>query len=91
MDRWVAYPFQNNISALDSKNQINCLQGLIEAQKNIYSGPPKNFDEWIVRSLGDGIANLFMRPYNFKVWAYPTIDMQCKWLGEVLLTNLHDV
>lgn len=44
--------------------------------------PPQNFDEWIVRMMGVGIADLFMRPYNFKVWAYPTTQMQCKWLGE---------
>jgi len=31
---------------------------------------------------GTGIANLFMRPYNFKVWAVPTTMMQCGWLGE---------
>lgn len=28
---------------------------------------PKNFDEWILRVMGEGIADLFMRPYNFKV------------------------
>lgn len=33
---------------------------------------PKDFDEWIVRNMGTGIADLFMRPYNFKVWAVPT-------------------
>jgi hypothetical protein len=27
---------------------------------------PKNFDEWILRVMGSGIADLFMRPYNFK-------------------------
>jgi len=32
--------------------------------------------------MGVGIANLFMRPYNFKVWACPTTFMQCGWLGE---------
>ena len=25
---------------------------------------------------GKGIANLFMRPYNFKVWAFPTTMVQ---------------
>ena len=25
------------------------------------------FDDWIMRVMGEGIANLFMRPYNFKV------------------------
>src|SRR5271156_1986977 len=31
---------------------------------------------------GEGLANIFMRPYNFKVWAVPTSHMQCQWLGE---------
>ena len=43
--------------------------------------PPKNFDEWILRVMGKGIADIFMRPYNFKVWAVPTTFMQCRWLG----------
>ncbi|KAG9926007.1 Udp-Galactopyranose mutase in complex with Udp, partial [Aureobasidium melanogenum] len=43
---------------------------------------PKDFDEWIVRMMGEGIADLFMRPYNYKVWAVPTTKMQCQWLGE---------
>jgi len=49
--------------------QINCLTGLIEAKvaNTTAQGKPKNFDEWIMRVMGEGIANLFMRPYNFKV------------------------
>jgi hypothetical protein len=38
---------------------------------------PKNFDEWIIRQMGTGLADLFMRPYNFKVWAVPTTDVSC--------------
>lgn len=33
---------------------------------------PENFDQWILRVMGAGIADIFMRPYNFKVWAIPT-------------------
>lgn len=36
---------------------------------------PKNFDEWIMRMMGQGLADLFMRPYNFKVWAVPVSDV----------------
>jgi hypothetical protein len=36
--------------------------------------------------MGEGIANIFMRPYNFKVWAVPTTEMQCSWLGERVAT-----
>lgn len=83
--RWVAYPFQNNIATLDPDDRARCLRGLVEArvQSATASGHPANFDEWILRTLGEGIADIFMRPYNFKVWAYPTSEMQCAWLGEV--------
>jgi protoporphyrinogen oxidase len=38
----------------------------------VSASKPANFDEWIIRMMGTGIADLFMRPYNFKVWAVPT-------------------
>tara|TARA_B110000208_G_scaffold141572_1_gene170866 strand:- start:1586 stop:2212 length:627 start_codon:yes stop_codon:yes gene_type:complete len=89
MDRWVAYPFQNNIAALPVAEQLTCLEGLVDATRlsGIPDQPaPANFDEWIVRVMGEGIADVFMRPYNFKVWAIPTTLMQCRWLGERVAT-----
>mmetsp|Transcript_14277 Transcript_14277/g.14377 ORF Transcript_14277/g.14377 Transcript_14277/m.14377 type:complete len:495 (-) Transcript_14277:275-1759(-) len=85
---WVPYPFQNNISSLPQSDQITCINGLIEAKvKNATaSTPPDNFDDWILRVMGEGIADLFMRPYNFKVWAVPPSLMQCSWLGERVAT-----
>ena len=68
------YPFQNNISMLPKKEQVDCIDGMIDAamEARVSNTKPKNFDEWIVRMMGVGIADLFMRPYNFKVWAVPT-------------------
>ncbi|WPT17861.1 hypothetical protein PSENEW3_00005863 [Picochlorum sp. SENEW3] len=87
-NRWVAYPFQNNISALDKEDQVTCLSGVVEAKvaNAMATSKPNNFDEWILRVMGEGIANIFMRPYNFKVWAVPTTEMQCDWLGERVAT-----
>ena len=88
MNRWIPYPFQNNICSLPLENQIDCINGLIEARVSNATAKdaPKNFDEWILRVMGEGIANIFMRPYNFKVWAIPTTLMQCNWLGERVAT-----
>ncbi|EEY16894.1 autoinducer 2 sensor kinase/phosphatase luxQ [Verticillium alfalfae VaMs.102] len=60
------------------------MDGLIDAalEARVSNTKPKDFDEWIVRNIGEGIANIFMRPYNYKVWAVPTTKMQCAWLGE---------
>ena len=85
---WVPYPFQNNIVSLPLEDQINCINGLIKATVDnaMATTAPKNFDEWILRVMGKGIADIFMRPYNFKVWAVPTEKMQCSWLGERVAT-----
>ncbi len=71
---WVPYPFQNNISVLPKEDQVSCIDGMIDAAlaARTATDKPKTFDEWIVRMMGTGIAELFMRPYNFKVWAVPT-------------------
>ncbi|KAJ3181535.1 hypothetical protein HK101_009920 [Irineochytrium annulatum] len=82
---WVPYPYQNNISMLPKEDQVVALDGMIDAylKSHLSAGvKPKDFDEWILRNMGEGLANLFMRPYNFKVWAVPTTRMQCEWLGE---------
>jgi protoporphyrinogen oxidase len=69
---------------LPKEDQVNCMNGMIDAalEARVANSKPKNFDEWIVRMMGVGIADLFMRPYNYKVWAVPTTKMQCEWLGE---------
>ncbi len=78
------YPYQNNISVLPVEEQVKCIEGMIDAaeERARAKDAPTNFDEWIMRMMGPGLADLFMRPYNFKVWAVPTTMMQCKWLGE---------
>ncbi|KAG9675311.1 Udp-Galactopyranose mutase in complex with Udp, partial [Aureobasidium melanogenum] len=83
-EQWVPYPFQNNISMLPKEEQVKCIDGMIDAamEARVSNTKPKDFDEWIVRMMGEGIADLFMRPYNYKVWAVPTTKMQCQWLGE---------
>jgi len=81
-DRWIPYPFQNNIHRLPTEVMKECLNGLIEIYKNPKSYKPKNFKEWILQSLGEGIGKHFMFPYNFKVWAHDTAMMNTDWVGE---------
>lgn len=71
---WVPYPFQNNIAVLPKEDQVRCIDAMVDAalEARVSNCKPKNFDEWIVRMMGTGVADLFMRPYNYKVWAVPT-------------------
>eukprot|EP00759_Apiculatamorpha_spiralis_P042029 PhF_6_TR40377/c0_g1_i2/m.60126 len=79
---WVPYPFQNNIHRLPEEQRIQCLDGLIDVHKVTYPAKAANFEEYIARQFGGGISNVFMLPYNFKVWAVPPRLMSTEWVGE---------
>jgi protoporphyrinogen oxidase len=79
-NRFVSYPFQNNIRSLEPQTVFDCVNGLIEAQRAEHN--PTNFKEWVDAVFGAGIAKHFMLPYNFKVWATPAELMNHVWIGE---------
>jgi protoporphyrinogen oxidase len=82
-NRFVPYPFQNNIHKLDEGDCERALRGLEDAAAHRASLPkPENFREWIVTMFGDGLADIFMKPYNFKVWGYPLEVLGTRWVGE---------
>jgi protoporphyrinogen oxidase len=91
-NRFVPYPFQNNIRYLPEESMWKCLKGIIHNYQNPSTTKPANFEEWIMATFGQGIADEFMMPYNFKVWAYPPKDMAYNWIGErVAVTDLERV
>jgi protoporphyrinogen oxidase len=90
-DRFIPYPFQNNIRRLPMDDLERCLAGLVDIshQGNVR---PSNFREWILATFGQGLADVFMLPYNYKVWAYPPELMSSVWVGErVAVTDIKRV
>jgi protoporphyrinogen oxidase len=83
--RFIPYPFQNNIRYLPKESMWNCLKGLMDLAKAPQQNP-QNFYEWILASFGPGVAEEFMLPYNYKVWAFPPEDMAFQWIGERVAT-----
>jgi protoporphyrinogen oxidase len=79
--RFIPYPFQNNIKDLEPETVLECVMGLVEAQR-APSPQPQNFAEWMQQVFGAGMSKHFMRPYNFKVWATPAELMNYVWIGE---------
>jgi len=80
--RFVPYPFQNNIHRLDREDMELALRGLERAAASRLNAPAAHFGEWIKTTFGDGIAQLFLYPYNFKVWGLPPERMGVTWMGE---------
>jgi protoporphyrinogen oxidase len=80
-DRFIPYPLQNNAQRLPAEDLDKCLAGLIEtSEKGCVK--PANFREWILATFGRGLAEVFMLPYNQKVWAYPPELLSAVWVGD---------
>jgi len=90
MNRWVPYPFQNNLRYLPRDVILECIEGLKNSNKEGMKSV--NFEEWIINNMGKGIARHFMVPYNFKTWAYPANLLSADWIAErVSKIKLKDV
>jgi len=77
----IPYPFQKHFEALPFADVVaECERGL----QNIGSDgeAPSNFEEFIVRKFGQGIADHFMLPYNRKLWARDISKISCEWTSE---------
>ena len=72
-----------------------CADGILEASAplaELQSAPPRNFEEFIYKVWGAGIARHFAIPYNRKLWAVPLTEMETSWLGgRVPLPDLEDM
>ncbi len=62
--RYVKYPFENDLAALDKEDCYDCLIGFLQAD----FPKPANFEEWMYYTFGRGIAEKYLLPYNRKIW-----------------------
>jgi len=85
MGTYVKYPFEANLYALPDWVKEECIRGVLEKEDS----KPKNFYEWILATMGSGIAKHYMVPYNQKVWKYPLEKMNTEWIeGRVPSPNV---
>lgn len=84
-DRFVPYPFQNNLRYLPAEMVARAVRGLATRPPRTPS-PGQDFGSWIDQVFGSGIREIFMGPYNYKVWAYPVEQLWAGWVGERVAT-----
>ena len=95
-DIFTRYPFQANFYGLPKQIVKDCLIGLIKAKIPLRgergeSEGNGNFENWIVKTFGKGVAEHFMLPYNRKFWTVEPKELTCEWLdGFVPVPDLED-
>ena len=66
-DRFVKYPFENGLYALEKEDIFDCLMGFLERS----DAEPSNLEEWCRFRFGEGISGKYLIPYNDKIWKRP--------------------
>jgi len=93
--RYVKYPFENGLSDLPVKENLECLTGFLESYIARQIGGtkrPRNFKEWTYYKFGKGIAEKYLLPYNEKIWKIKPEEMGIEWAeGRVPDPPLEDI
>jgi protoporphyrinogen oxidase len=83
-ETYTEYPFQVNTHGLPPEIVRECLIGFIATLTKGAGEPPSqspSFKEWILDSLGEGIAKHFMVPFNEKLWQVPLEELTSEWVS----------
>jgi protoporphyrinogen oxidase len=81
--QFVPYPFQYNLAYLNDKNRDYCVEEFIKAQQHIAPYQEElSFKDYCYSFFGKGISELFMIPYNKKLWSINLDQLSTDWMGE---------
>jgi protoporphyrinogen oxidase len=92
---YIKYPFENGLNQLPKEDLFFCINEFIKTLIAVEKGevkPPGNFREWIIHTFGNGIADLYLIPYNEKIWKFPTEQMSLHWVeGRIPRPPVEDI
>jgi protoporphyrinogen oxidase len=87
-DRLVEFPFQRHIDQLAGEDFIECLRGL-GSRDTI---DPRDFRQMLYSRFGEGICEMFMVPYNEKVYATDLAGLDIEAMGRFFpLTDANEL
>jgi protoporphyrinogen oxidase len=69
------YPMQVHLNGLERESLVRCIHDLAREHFTATVNVPNSFQEVLLRTFGGGICELFMFPYNQKVWKHPLSDL----------------
>lgn len=80
------YPYQVNTHGLPADVVAENLIGFVEATvgekgRALREREPANFEEFILRYMGEGFAKNFLVPYNHKLWTLHPSELSAAWCG----------
>lgn len=65
-NEFIQYPFENDLSKLPKDDLNYCINGFINNPYESYEAT--SMLQFFLKTFGEGITNLYLRPYNEKIW-----------------------
>jgi protoporphyrinogen oxidase len=76
------FPFQANLHGLPAERIAACVTGFVEAlARTVPEDRRASFEEWSLAVFGRGISDLFMFPYNAKLFRRSPSRMTADWVA----------
>lgn len=79
--RFVQYPFENDLSKLPQEDIDYCVNGFIHNPYENYDA--KNMLQFFLKTFGEGITNIYLRPYNEKIWKFDPAFMDTQMVERI--------
>jgi protoporphyrinogen oxidase len=73
---YTPYPFQVNTAGLPVGLRLRCAWDFLRRARH---PAPRNYEEWIYRSIGSSFARTFLIPYSEKFWTISPREMTFEW------------
>lgn len=89
-DRQVGHPLEANIWQLPVDSQVEVLSSIARSGCNSGKQKPGKFKDWIIWKLGDRIAEMYMLPYNRKMFADELDELGTYWLEKLPDVSFED-
>ena len=86
----IGHPLEANIWQLEQESQVRVLSSIAKAGCNSGVPMPEKFRDWIIWKLGDRIAEMYMLPYNRKMFADELDELGTYWLEKLPNVSFED-
>ena len=80
-NRFIQYPFENDLSKLHKDDLKKCVNFFLDNKYEDIN--PKNMHEFFLKNFGEGITNIYLKPYNEKIWKYDISAMDLQMVGRI--------
>lgn len=85
----IKYPFENYLGQLPLEERQQCVDYFIDNPYAEYE--PANMLQFFLTNFGAGITNVYLRPYNEKIWKYDPAFLDLQMVGRIPKPPVEDI